>query len=80
MTTTKTTLETLLETDRFPAIARLYSWGTNYDSTANPFNLFLDLIGFAKEEWGLVLFDLKNEGLDYASVTSFADAMQEWCN
>ena len=80
MSTTKTRLETLLETDRFPSIARLYSWGLNYDYKANPFALFCDLIGLAHEEFDTTLFDLQNELVDYHGGDALGHALLEWTN
>jgi hypothetical protein len=34
----------------------LYSWSTNYDAGSGPFSLFLDLIGYSDEEFGMPIY------------------------
>ena len=72
-----TNLETLLEDERFPAIAGLYSWSTNY-SFPTPFSLYLDLIGYSEEELGERICADKNPNLGYLELDHLADALREY--
>lgn len=40
--------------DKFQALAELYAWGANFagGSTANPFPLFLDIVGYSQDNYG----------------------------
>lgn len=71
------TLEELLESDEFPPIARLYSWGTNYNGSSNPFLLFLDLIGYNFEQFGMNIYDLSRDEnqLGYLELDYIGDAL-----
>jgi len=42
------------------AIAELWHWSTNYTHSSNPFNAFLDIIGWSAENIGGCLFDWKD--------------------
>jgi hypothetical protein len=55
------------------SIAPLYSWAGNYDrSQGNPFQLFLDLIGFNQHWYGMQMMD----GKDPSSVIGYMEAGQ----
>lgn len=56
----------------------LYSWGLNCDRNANPFLVFLDLIGWSKEHYGqdLVIRDLGYLG--YVELDHLASALKEY--
>ena len=55
------------------SIATLYSWAGNYDrSQGNPFQLFLDLIGFNQHWYGMQMM----EGKDPSSVIGYMEAGQ----
>lgn len=51
------------EGETAPAVADLYSWGLNCDRKGNPFLLFLDLIGWSEDNYGLRLVE------DYAATS-----------
>ena len=44
-------------TTKMGAIAELWHWSTNYQHNSNPFNAFLDIIGWSAENVGSSLFD-----------------------
>jgi len=54
-------------------IATLYTWAGNYDhKQGNPFQLFLDLIGFNQHWYGMQMM----EGKDPSSVIGYMEAVQ----
>lgn len=64
------------------AVADLYRWSANYEDFI-PFRKFLDLIGYADEEWeGEALADWKEpwRGLGYMELAQLADALTEYAN
>ncbi len=69
------TLEEMRETQKFANIEALYNWGLNYDSKQNPFNFFLDLIGYSKV-WGEKA--APNAELGYVELDYIADALKEY--
>ena len=77
---TKTPMELLLETEEFAPIAQLYSWGLNYDSHSNPFVLFLDLIGYTRDQYGETMFDLDRDSnyLGYLELDYLGDALKTY--
>lgn len=38
------------------AVGDLYHWSTNYDAGDGPFALFLDMIGYSDDEYGMALY------------------------
>jgi hypothetical protein len=56
----------------------LYSWGLNCDRNANPFTVYLDLIGWSREHYGSdsVIRDL--EYLGYVELDHLASALKEY--
>jgi hypothetical protein len=63
-------------------VADLYRWSANYDDFL-PFRKFLDLIGYADEEWGSeAIADWKEpwRGLGYMELAQLADALTEYAN
>lgn len=65
MTTTTTTTT-------FDAIDALSQWSTNFNSCLNPFCIFLDLIGYSVEEYGMKLV-LSNTDKDISSVLGYRE-------
>ena len=63
-----------------PEAQALYSWGLNCNRDANPFTVYLDLIGWSKENYGsdLVIRDLGYLG--YMELGYLADALTEYAN
>jgi hypothetical protein len=58
--------------------AELYSWSTNYDlKLGTPFGLFLDLIGYAEEQFGEKL-NPRSFVVDYESGYAIGQALIEW--
>lgn len=82
METTTTQLEQVLEQgeERFPEIVALYNWSLNYEAGEGPITLFVDLIGYSKEEIGVPLYDLANPMLGYLELDYLADALKEYAN
>ena len=69
------TIEALLETERFPNIAGLYSWSSNYEYEKRPFAVFLNLIGWTNEHLGEYLE--VEWALDYTAMDYMAGALAE---
>ena len=59
------------------AIEELHDWSLNYTSGANPYCIFLDLIGYSVEEWGFRAYtgDTLNECLGYKELCMLASAL-----
>lgn len=80
---TETTFWTLTEnppknTERTASLA---SWSTNYDTkTGTPFGVFLDLIGYSKEEFGGSLVTDPTKCLGFLEYGMLADALTEYSN
>ena len=61
------------------AIEELHDWALNYDSGANPYVIFLDLIGFSEERYGESLYPTPGEYssvLGYKELCLLANALQ----
>lgn len=75
-------LEQQQENPRHPAkeAQALYEWGLNCNRNANPFLVYLDLIGWSRENYGadLVVRDLGYLG--YLELDYLADALREYAN
>jgi hypothetical protein len=82
VTGSQTNLEKLLESDEYPTIARLYSWGLNYESRSNPFVLFLDLIGYSHDQFGESMYDLDRDEnhLGYLELDYLGDALTTYAS
>ena len=61
------------------SVAALASWSQNYDHTASPWLVFLDLIGYTAEHFGESLGKQGLE-LDYLTIENFAGALVEYSN
>ena len=59
-------------TATFDAIDALSQWSTNFNSCLNPFCIFLDLIGYSVEEYGMKLV-LSNTDSDISSVLGYTE-------
>ncbi len=64
-----------LDNPKYPAIADLMSWATNYDFHQSPWSLFLDIIDWSGEHVGEKL--APNATLDYISRPLVANAILE---
>jgi len=82
MTTQEMTLEQVLEKgeERFPHIAGLYQWSTNYEAGNTPFTLFIDLIGYTQEQFGEALYNLDKPQLGYLELDYLGDALKEYAD
>jgi hypothetical protein len=64
---------------QFEGIETLYQWSFNFDRESNPFHLFLDLIGYSKENWGENWLKETPE-LGYLEMHYLANALEEYSN
>ena len=77
------------------AVEELYDWSLNFESGLNPYCLFLDIIGYSADRWGIYAYshDLKDCGevFGYKELCLLADALKifenngfeqvyEWCD
>lgn len=64
-------------TEQFSPICNLYSWSENFDSQ-NPFNVFLDLIGYSSYVFGdhLTYWKSLDNVLGYLEIDLLADALK----
>jgi hypothetical protein len=63
--------------------AGLISWSMNYDlKTGTPYHIFLDLIGYSANEYGLSLFDYNNvhRVLGFMELDYLGDALKEYAD
>jgi hypothetical protein len=60
----------------------LYEWSLNYDAGKGPITLFLDLIGYSANEYGINLFDLSevHRSLGYLELDYLGDALKEYAD
>ena len=60
----------------------LAEWSLNYDhKTGNPYQIFLDLIGYSDENYGVNLFGGKfSQVLGFMELDYLADALKEYAN
>lgn len=65
-----------LDNSKYPAIANLVYWSTNYDFGQGPWQLFLDLIGYSDQELDVRLYD--GPGMDAISRSYIIAALQEY--
>ena len=66
------------ENPHAPHTQSLYSWGLNCNRDANPFTLFLDLIGWSDEHYGERF--APSGSLGYMELGHLADALNEYTN
>ena len=76
------------------AIEELHDWSLNFQTGANPYCVFIDLIGYSIEEWGHTAFPNTHDYrqvLGYKELCLLADALKvfesngydqvyEWCS
>lgn len=60
-----------------PEAQALYSWGLNCDRAANPWNLYLDLIGWSDDNYGEKICQTVPD-LGYVELCYLADALNEY--
>lgn len=68
------TIDELIAGGKVNAVNDLYRWGLNYDTNQNPFNVFLDLIGYSEEQYGEKL--APKAVLDYTAADYVGDALK----
>ena len=66
------------------AIEELADWSTNFRDSQNPFSIFLDLIGYSIDRYGLYLYEheIRNSGevCGYKELCMLADALKVFEN
>jgi hypothetical protein len=68
------------ETKKHPKRTKeLFEWSLNYDHKDRPFNLFLDLIGWSDENYGVKMHDSTLQ-LGYVEADYLGKALMEWAN
>jgi hypothetical protein len=69
-----------LPNPKAPQAQALYEWGLNCNRDCNPFLVFLDLIGWSKENYGENLIMGSFGSLGYLELSYLADALNEYAN
>jgi hypothetical protein len=65
--------------EQLKGIAALARLSTNYDArTGTPLLVFLDLIGYSKDNWGENQVPDASKVLGYLEISHLADALQEY--
>lgn len=79
--TEEQTLEELLDypPKEFEGIARLWVWSSNF-AYPSPATVFIDLIGYSEEEYGVVMTTMKQavRCLGYMELGMLGDALSEY--
>jgi hypothetical protein len=82
ITTTSTTFWELLEAPaaNVEAVTDLLRWSMNYDvRTGTPYQIFLDLIGYSEENYGIQIFSGNpRDVLGYLEISYLAEALEEY--
>jgi hypothetical protein len=67
--------------ERFADITSLYEWSLNYEAGKSPYVVFLDLIGYSYQEYGMAIFrEDFNQVLGYLELDYLADALKAIAN
>jgi hypothetical protein len=67
------------ETRHAESVRELANWSRNYDIiTGTPFQLFLDLIGYSDENYGVNLIKKPHEVIGYLEADYLGDALKEY--
>jgi hypothetical protein len=56
-------------------LKELYEWSNNYESGKNPFCVYLDLIGYSKEHYGVNYVDNPSDYLGYLEYTMLSNCL-----
>ena len=56
-------------------LTELFEWSGNFDSGNNPFCVYLDLIGYSQEHYGINLVANPSEYLGYLEYTMLANCL-----
>jgi hypothetical protein len=59
-------------------VAHLVSWSMNYDYKGSPYLVFLDLIGYSRDEYGEPFMKEPDLVLGYLEISMLADALREY--
>jgi len=82
ITTTSTKSWELLEAPaaNVEAVTDLLRWSMNYDvRTGTPYQIFLDLIGYSDEHFGIQIFEGNpRDVLGYLEISYLAEALEEY--
>lgn len=70
---------------QFDAIADLFSWSLNYDYDApgNPWLMFIDLVGFSSEEYGVKVsrfFTEDDASFGWVELDKLGSALRVWAD
>ena len=59
-------------------IQKLYEWSSNFDSGKNPYCVFMDLVGYSEDRYGVNTYCGKNysDVLGYKELSMLADALK----
>ena len=60
------------------SVQDLYSWSLNYDASTGPFTLFLDLIGYSADEFGVRLYNMDKMSLGHVELSKLAAALESY--
>lgn len=67
----------IMKRDLLP-IQELFEWSSNFDSGVNPYCVFMDLIGYSEDRYGIHTFHGKNyqQVLGYKELVMLANALK----
>ena len=57
-------------------IQKLFEWSDSFEKNANPFCLFMDLIGYSEDRYGMNTYDAKYELMGYIELCMLGDALK----
>ena len=57
-------------------IQKLFEWSDSFEKNANPFCLFMDLIGYSEDRYGMNTYDAKYELMGYTELCMLGDALK----
>ncbi len=64
--------------DLHNTLAHFYRWGTNYDPSDNPFNIFRDIVGWSEEVTGTTLYTDSFSSIGYLEAHLVAEGLELW--
>lgn len=80
MTTTKDIWEFLEQEPKWAKETKaLFEWSLNYEHGNRPFDLFLDIIGYA-DNYGADRHDVRYRSIGYMEADYLGDALKEWAD
>lgn len=66
--------------DHLSDVAHLVSWSANYDYKGSPYLVFLDLIGYSRDEYGETFVKEPDLILGYLELDLLAKALTQYSN